>query len=134
MFNYFLCQFRYVNLKACISQLPENGYGENLTKWPARLQTSPDRLQSIKLDALISRKELFKAESKYWNEVIASYVRVYRWKTMRLRNVMDMRAGFGGYCFIIFSFLCKILKCGRIFLLVYSIIFFSFLQICSCID
>ncbi|RHN57014.1 putative S-adenosyl-L-methionine-dependent methyltransferase [Medicago truncatula] len=87
----------YVNLKACISQLPENGYGVNLTKWPARLQTSPDRLQSIKLDALLSRKELFKAESKYWNEVIASYVRAYRWKTMRLRNVIDMRAGFGGF-------------------------------------
>lgn len=77
--------------------MPENGYGVNLTKWPARLQTSPDRLQSIKLDALLSRKELFKAESKYWNEVIASYVRAYRWKTMRLRNVIDMRAGFGGF-------------------------------------
>jgi hypothetical protein len=126
VFNYFHCQFRYVNLKACISQLPENGYGANLTKWPARLQTSPDRLQSIKLDALLSRKELFKAESKYWNEVIASYVRAYHWKTMRLRNVMDMRAGFGGYCFVIFSFLCKILKYGRIFLLVYSIMFLAF--------
>ncbi|KAK2377010.1 putative methyltransferase PMT3 [Trifolium repens] len=47
-FNYFLCQFWHVNIKACISPLPENGYGANLTKWPARVQTSPDRLQSIK--------------------------------------------------------------------------------------
>lgn len=85
--------------------MPENGYGANLTKWPARLHTPPDRLQSIKLDAFISRKELFKAESKYWNEIIANYVRALHWKNMRLRNVMDMKAGFGGYCFVLFSFL-----------------------------
>ncbi|KAL5102002.1 hypothetical protein RYX36_006329 [Vicia faba] len=86
----------YVNLKACISPLPENGYGANLTKWPARLQTPPDRLQSI-LDAFKSRKELFKAESKYWNAIIANYVNALHWKTVRLRNVMDMRASFGGF-------------------------------------
>ncbi|WJX64038.1 hypothetical protein P8452_48862 [Trifolium repens] len=87
----------YVNLKPCISLLPENGYGANLIKWPARLQTAPDRLESIKLDAFKSRKELFKAESKFWNEIIAYYVRCLHWKTTRLRNVMDMRAGFGGF-------------------------------------
>ncbi|KAJ1400967.1 S-adenosyl-L-methionine-dependent methyltransferase [Sesbania bispinosa] len=87
----------YVNLKACITPLPENGFGANLTKWPARLQTPPDRLQSIKFDAFISRKELFKAESKYWNEIIANYVRALHWNKMKLRNVMDMRAGFGGF-------------------------------------
>ncbi|KAG4920301.1 hypothetical protein AAZX31_18G034700 [Glycine max] len=87
----------YVDLKACISELPKNGYGANVTEWPARLQTPPDRLQSIKLDAFTSRSELFRAESKYWNEIIASYVRVLHWKEIRLRNVMDMRAGFGGF-------------------------------------
>ncbi|XP_027335430.1 probable methyltransferase PMT11 [Abrus precatorius] len=87
----------YVNLKACISELPKNGYGANVTEWPARLQTPPDRLQSIKLDAFISRKELFKAESRYWNDIIASYVRALHWNKMRLRNAMDMRAGFGGF-------------------------------------
>ncbi|CAL0307625.1 unnamed protein product [Lupinus luteus] len=87
----------YVNLKACISQLPENGYGANVTRWPERLQTPSDRLQSIKIDAFISRKELFKAESKYWNEIIEGYVRALHWKKMKLRNVMDMRAGFGGF-------------------------------------
>lgn len=49
------------------------------------------------MDASISRKELFKAESKYWNEIIESYVNAFRWKEMNFRNVMDMRAGFGGY-------------------------------------
>ncbi|XP_058787539.1 probable methyltransferase PMT11 [Vicia villosa] len=87
----------YTDLKACISELPKNGYEANVTDWPNRLQTPPNRLQSIKLDAFISRKELFKAESKYWNEIIESYVRALRWKKMRLRNVMDMRAGFGGF-------------------------------------
>uniref|UniRef100_A0A2N9FDR6 Methyltransferase n=1 Tax=Fagus sylvatica TaxID=28930 RepID=A0A2N9FDR6_FAGSY len=87
----------YVDLKACITRLPENGYGANVTTWPARLQTPPDRLQSIQMDAYISRNELFKAESRYWNEIIESYVRALHWKKFRLRNVMDMRAGFGGF-------------------------------------
>ncbi|KAL5567586.1 hypothetical protein UlMin_024161 [Ulmus minor] len=87
----------YVDLKPCITQLPENGYGANVTKWPARLQTPPDRLQSIQIDAYISRKELFRAESKYWIENIGGYVRALHWKKMRLRNVMDMKAGFGGF-------------------------------------
>lgn len=87
----------YVNLKACISRLPENGYGANVTRWPARLQAPPSRLQSIKFDAFISRKELFLAETKYWNDIIGGYVRALHWKKMRLRNVMDMKAGFGGF-------------------------------------
>ncbi|WOH12407.1 hypothetical protein DCAR_0831910 [Daucus carota subsp. sativus] len=87
----------YVNLKACITRLPETGYGVNVTTWPARLQNPPDRLQSIQLDAYISRKELFKAEAKYWNEIIESYVRALHWKSFKLRNVLDMKAGFGGF-------------------------------------
>ena len=73
-----------------------NGYGSNVSTWPARLHYPPDRLQSIEMDASISRKEIFRAESKYWNEIIDSYVRAFRWKDMKLRNVMDMRAGLGG--------------------------------------
>lgn len=76
--------------------MPEDGYGANVTRWPTRLKTPPNRLQSIKLDAFISRKELFAAETKYWNEIIDGYVRALHWKKMRLRNVMDMKAGFGG--------------------------------------
>ncbi|KAK2968544.1 hypothetical protein RJ640_009389 [Escallonia rubra] len=87
----------YVNLKACITPLPEDGSGTNVSTWPARLQNPPDRLQRIQMDAYISRKELFKAESKYWNEIIESYVRALHWKKFKLRNVMDMRAGFGGF-------------------------------------
>ena len=89
--------YRYVDLKTCIARLPENGYGSNVTTWPARLQNPPDRLQSIQIDAYISRKELFTAESKYWNEIINGYVRGLHWKEYKFRNVLDMRAGFGGY-------------------------------------
>ncbi|XP_061372182.1 probable methyltransferase PMT10 isoform X2 [Gastrolobium bilobum] len=94
----------YASLKACITPLPSGGYGANVTKWPSRLHQPPSRLQSIKLDAIISREDLFKAESKYWNEIIDSYVRVYRWKEYNMRNVMDMRAGFGGFAAALHDF------------------------------
>ncbi|KAK9742422.1 hypothetical protein RND81_03G171700 [Saponaria officinalis] len=87
----------YVNLKPCIARLPETGYGGNVTNWPERLVTPPERLQSIQIDAYISRKELFKAESKYWDEIIDGYVRIWHWKKIGLRNVLDMRAGYGGF-------------------------------------
>ncbi|OWM85129.1 hypothetical protein CDL15_Pgr027916 [Punica granatum] len=47
------------------------------------------------MEGSISRKDMFRAESKYWNDIIDSYVRVYHWGDLQLRNVMDMRAGFG---------------------------------------
>ncbi|PIA60471.1 hypothetical protein AQUCO_00300166v1 [Aquilegia coerulea] len=87
----------YVGLKSCISRLPENGYGANVTTWPSRLYNPPDRLKSIQIDAYLARRELFKAESKYWKEILTRYIRVYRWKKLKFRNVMDMRAGFGGF-------------------------------------
>lgn len=88
--------FRYVDMKPCITRLPDNGYGANVSTWPARLHDPPERLQSIQMDAYISRKEIMKAESRFWFEVVESYVRVFRWKEFKLRNVLDMRAGFGG--------------------------------------
>ncbi|XP_022890142.1 probable methyltransferase PMT11 [Olea europaea var. sylvestris] len=87
----------YVDLKACITRLPEEGYGSNITTWPARLHNPPYRLQSIQIDAYMSRNELFRAESIYWKEIIESYVRALHWKKFKLRNVLDMRAGFGGF-------------------------------------
>ncbi|WOL16559.1 putative methyltransferase PMT11 [Canna indica] len=87
----------YVNLKACISRLPENGYAANILTWPARLQEPPQRLQDVLMDAYVAKNELFLAESRYWDDIIASYVRAYHWKKLKLRNVMDMRAGYGGF-------------------------------------
>lgn len=87
----------YVDLKPCITPLPEDRSGANITTWPARLHNPPERLESIKIDAFVSRKDLFKAEAKYWKEIIDSYVRSLHWKKFKLRNVMDMRASFGGF-------------------------------------
>lgn len=87
----------YGELKSCITPLPDNGYGSNITAWPARLHNPPDRLLTIKMDAYMSKKEIFKAESKYWNEIVRGYVNAFRWKELNIRNVMDMRAGYGGF-------------------------------------
>lgn len=94
VFKLSFCFFthRYVELKACISRLPENGFGANITAWPDRLHTPPDRLQSIEIDAYIARKELFKVESRYWHDIVSGYVGAFHWKEMGLRNVMDMKA------------------------------------------
>lgn len=104
---------RYVGLKACITQLPDNGYGANVTTWPERLHYPPDRLFSIKMDAYMSRKDIYKAESKYWNEIVSGYVSAFRLKTLNARNVLDMRAGYGGYnihvlfCLYVFQIINK---------------------------
>ncbi|KAM0941370.1 putative S-adenosyl-L-methionine-dependent methyltransferase [Dioscorea sansibarensis] len=87
----------YVNLKACITRLPENGHGANVAQWPGRLRKPPARLQDVQMDVYMAKKELFQAESGYWNEIVRGYVRVYRWQKLKLQNVMDMRAGFGGF-------------------------------------
>ncbi|GJN17179.1 hypothetical protein PR202_gb04229 [Eleusine coracana subsp. coracana] len=87
----------YVNLKACISRLPENGEGATLARWPARLMEPPKRLQGVQMDAYSSKNELFKAETKFWDDIIEGYIRVFKWRKFKLRNVMDMRAGFGGF-------------------------------------
>lgn len=87
----------HVDLKPCITRLLENGYGGNVTTWPMRLHHPPDRLQSVNMDAYIAKEELFKAESEYWDDIIGSYVRDYHWRDLKFHNVMDMRAGFGGF-------------------------------------
>lgn len=87
----------YVPLKACITRLPENGYGQNLTNWPERLHTPPERLESTQIDAYLAKKDIFIAETGYWNMVVKSYLRGLGWRRQKFRNVMDMRAGLGGY-------------------------------------
>lgn len=94
----------YVGLKACITRLPDNGYGTNVTTWPTRLHYPPDRLFSIGMDAYISRKDIYKAESKYWNDIVSGYVGVFHLKGLNVRNVLDMRAGYGGFAAALHDF------------------------------
>ncbi|XP_051123832.1 probable methyltransferase PMT10 [Andrographis paniculata] len=88
---------RHVNLKKCIARLPENDYGANVTDWPARLHSPPDRLFSIQMDAVKSRMELYKADSKYQNDIVQGYISVFHLNELNIRNVMDMKAGYGGF-------------------------------------
>jgi len=101
---YVLFYLRYVSLKACISRLPENAEAPTPVQWPARLMEPPKRLQGVEMDAYSSKNELFKAETKFWEDIIDGYIRVFKWRKFKLRNVMDMRAGFGGYFSQISSF------------------------------
>ncbi|KAK9061153.1 hypothetical protein SSX86_018333 [Deinandra increscens subsp. villosa] len=87
----------YVDLKPCISRLPEDGSGANITKWPERLNNPPQRLQSIQLDAYVTKNDMFIAESKFWNKIVEGYIRGLGWGRFKIRNVMDMRAGYGGF-------------------------------------
>jgi len=59
--DWFFVYLRYVDLKACITRIEENGYGANLAPW---LSSPPDRLQTMQIDSYIARKELSVAESK----------------------------------------------------------------------
>ncbi|KAL0360288.1 UNVERIFIED_CONTAM: putative methyltransferase PMT12 [Sesamum radiatum] len=94
----------YVNLKACITRLPENGYGANTTDWPRRLHSPPDRLFSIQMDADKSRRDLYRADYKYWNDNVNGYVVVFHVNDVNIRNVMDMRAGYGGFATALLDF------------------------------
>lgn len=87
---------RRVNTKKCIARLPEDGSGANVTSWPARLHSLPSRLFSIKTDSDVSRKQLYRADSLYWNAIVDGYVSVFKINEVKIRNVMDMRAGYGG--------------------------------------
>ncbi|KAJ3676685.1 hypothetical protein LUZ60_004097 [Juncus effusus] len=85
----------YTDLKACITPISE--IGNNVTSWPDRLNLAPERLQRVEMDSVIAKNELFRAETKYWDEIVDGYVRIFHWKELQIRNVMDMRAGFGGF-------------------------------------
>jgi hypothetical protein len=104
-----LFYLRYVSLKACISRLPENGEAPPPIQWPARLMEPPKRLQGVEMDAYSSKNGIFKAETKFWEDIIDGYIHVFKWRKFKLRNVMDMRAGFGGYFFsyLFLSFACS---------------------------
>ncbi|CAN6471644.1 unnamed protein product [Victoria cruziana] len=49
------------------------------------------------MDSYIAQKELFEADSKYWNSVLAGYIRAFNWKKLKFHNILDMRAKFGGF-------------------------------------
>ncbi|XP_024535161.1 probable methyltransferase PMT11 [Selaginella moellendorffii] len=93
----------YVPMKACISPLPGNGLGRNITTWPSRLSLPPERLKAVNSDALQAKPEVFLAEQRYWTAIVEGYLRGLGLKKEDIRNVMDMRAGYGGFAAALIS-------------------------------
>lgn len=48
------------------------------------------------MDAGEARQEVFLAEQRYWHAIVEGYLRGLGIKKDRVRNVMDMNAGYGG--------------------------------------
>ncbi|KAJ7516753.1 hypothetical protein O6H91_22G069400 [Diphasiastrum complanatum] len=87
----------YVTLKACIT-LPRNNPDKFFwLDYPARLDNPPVRLQSLHIDAIASKNEVFEADRRYWIEIVQGYLRGLSLKIEDIRNVMDMRACYGGF-------------------------------------
>lgn len=87
----------YVPLQSCITPLPENGLGGNLPEWPARLSTPPRRLETVVMDAGLAKPQVFKSDQRYWHAVVESYLRGLGLHKEEFRNIMDMRAMYGGF-------------------------------------
>ncbi|XP_024376976.1 probable methyltransferase PMT11 isoform X1 [Physcomitrium patens] len=87
----------YVSLQSCLTLLPENGLGGDLPEWPARLSTPPRRLETIVMDATQARSYVFKSDQRYWHVVVEGYLRGLGLHKEDFRNIMDMRAMYGGF-------------------------------------
>ncbi|KAG0572375.1 hypothetical protein KC19_VG090000 [Ceratodon purpureus] len=87
----------YVPLQPCITLLPENGLGGYLLEWPTRLSTPPRRLETVVMDAGIAKPQVFKSDHRYWHAIVKSYLRGLGLHQEEFRNIMDMRAMYGGF-------------------------------------
>ncbi|XVF24172.1 hypothetical protein REPUB_Repub13aG0104500 [Reevesia pubescens] len=86
----------YEPLSYCISRLPVDSKG-NLLSWPApwpqRLSSKPSSLPS-EPDA----EDIFNEDTKHWAALVSDvYLDGLAINWARIRNVMDMNAGYGGF-------------------------------------
>ncbi|XP_020524861.1 probable methyltransferase PMT11 isoform X3 [Amborella trichopoda] len=86
----------YVPLKSCIPKLRERVRSISVRNRYKSLDV-PERLQNVELDAYVPRVEAFLAEKFYWKMAVQSYIDELGWRKLQFRNVMDMRANFGGF-------------------------------------
>ncbi|WOL14918.1 hypothetical protein Cni_G23699 [Canna indica] len=92
-------EIRYVNLKACITCLPENGYEFSISSWLSRLHEPPKRLQEYEMDVFVAKKDLFRTESGYRDEIVKCLILDFPLEKMKLQNMMctlelDLRGEF----------------------------------------
>ncbi|XP_071934462.1 probable methyltransferase PMT23 [Coffea arabica] len=86
----------YVHLDGCLQSLPITGTGDNYNwpaPWPERLNSKPASLSS-EPDAA----EIFNEDTKHWSALVSDvYIGGLSINWSRVRNVMDMNAGYGGF-------------------------------------
>lgn len=82
-------------LDGCLQPLPVTGNGDVYNwpaPWPERLNSKPASLSS-EPDA----EEIFNVDTKHWSALVSDVYHgelAINWS--RIRNVMDMNAGYGG--------------------------------------
>ncbi|KAL3524006.1 hypothetical protein ACH5RR_016840 [Cinchona calisaya] len=86
----------YVPLDSCLRALPVTGNGDVYNwpaPWPDRLKSKPGTLSS-EADA----EEMFNQDTKHWSALVQDvYLGGLAINWSRVRNVMDMNAGYGGF-------------------------------------
>ena len=104
------CIFRYVPLQACMHRIPVDATERGSQwpdHWPRRLQTPPYWLNDSQMGIYGKpASQDFAADYEHWKGVVkTSYMSRLGISWSNVRNVMDMRAVYGGYCGLIFLFL-----------------------------
>ena len=88
--------YRYIPLDTCLPPLPLPNQGSSYKwpeAWPKRLNSKPVSL-SNEADA----EELFHEDTKHWSALVSDvYLQGFTMNWSKVRNVMDMNAGYGGY-------------------------------------
>ncbi|XP_059669722.1 probable methyltransferase PMT23 isoform X2 [Cornus florida] len=86
----------YVHLDDCISPLPTDNMGDKGSwpaPWPKRLRSKPPRLSTEQ-----NAEEVFHEDTKHWSALVSEvYLEGLAINWSRVRNVMDMNAGYGGF-------------------------------------
>lgn len=134
--------FRYVPLQACMHRAPteENVRGSEWPdKWPRRLQTPPYWLNRSQMGIYGKpAPEDFAADYEHWKHVVGkTYLSGLGISWSDVRNIMDMRAVYGGYVSFPHSITIISIKtinnhfhqsCNRLILEKYL------LQVCCCFE
>ncbi|WOH09038.1 hypothetical protein DCAR_0728491 [Daucus carota subsp. sativus] len=86
----------YIPLDTCLPPLPLPNQGSSYKwpeAWPKRLNSKPVSL-SNEADA----EELFHEDTKHWSALVSDvYLQGFTMNWSKVRNVMDMNAGYGGF-------------------------------------
>jgi len=107
-----LLVFRYTPIKTCLHKVPaaiEQRGTDWPEEWPKRLETFPDWLGDS--------QEKLHADDHHWKAIFnRSYLNGMGIDWSNIRNVMDMKAIYGGYAYTPLSCLCAIPDFYRDFL------------------